>query len=93
MMNRKGRPGAYFFALFPGCGQMYLGFMKQGVSLLVWFFGIIFMVSWMRLGPIAYLLPIIWQYSFFDAINKNALSDEAFSRLEDRYLLFLMSLS
>ncbi|MEG2570604.1 MAG: hypothetical protein RSA70_04130, partial [Clostridia bacterium] len=37
--------------------------------------------------------PVIWFYSFFDALNKMSLTDEEFYSLEDKYLLPFDSMS
>ena len=38
-------------------------------------------------------LPILWFYSFFDAINKNSLCDEDFYALKDDYCFHLEEIS
>lgn len=65
---------------------MFLGFTKEGVSLMGIFFGTLALASWLQLDAVVYLLPVIWFYAFFDALNKNSLSDEEFQQLEDHYL-------
>ena len=50
-----------------GCGQMYQGYMKRGVSLLLSFFLVIFVSTYFYLGTLALFLPVIWLYSFFDS--------------------------
>ena len=50
-----------------GCGQMYQGYMKRGVSLLLSFFLVIFASTYFYLGTLALFLPVIWLYAFFDS--------------------------
>ena len=50
-----------------GCGQMYQGYMKRGVSLLLSFFLVIFVSTYFYLGTLALFLPVIWLYAFFDS--------------------------
>ena len=50
-----------------GCGQMYQGYMKRGVSLLLSFFLVIFVSTYFFLGTLALFLPVIWLYAFFDS--------------------------
>ena len=73
-MNRN-RFLAFLFSLVPGCGLMYLGYMKKGLQFMATFaaagfiggflleyfdwFGILFFVT----------LPIIWFYQMFDAMH------------------------
>ena len=50
-----------------GCGQMYQGYMKRGVSLLLSFFLVIFVSTYFYLWTLALFLPVIWLYAFFDS--------------------------
>ena len=50
-----------------GCGQMYQGYMKRGVSLLLSFFLVIFVSTYFYLGTLALFLPVIWLYAFCDS--------------------------
>lgn len=86
-MQRK-RNGflTFCFSCLPGAGQMFLGFFKEGVSLMAVFFGVCLLVSWLSIDPLLFIIPIIWFYSFFDALNKNSLPDSDFEQLEDHYL-------
>ena len=62
-------------ALVPGGGQMYLGEMDRGLPLAVFFFGWLTFVGFLAAGvaggfiTLWGLLPIIWVYSFFDALE------------------------
>ena len=68
---------------------MYMGFMKMGLSLMTMFFFIIFLSSFLSIGPILFVAPLIWFYSFFDCLNKRYATDEEFLLLEDKYLFSL----
>lgn len=85
-MKKKNGFLTFCFSCFPGAGQMFLGFNKEGVSLMGSFFLLLALSSWLQLDAIVFLLPVIWFYAFFDAMNKNSLSDEEFQKLEDHYL-------
>ena len=76
-------------SLLPGAGEMYMGFMKMGLSLMSMFFGIIVAASIFELGPLAVLAVIAWFYSFFHVHNLAGLSDEEFYAVEDEYLFHL----
>lgn len=52
-----------------GCGQMYQGYMKRGLSLLLGFFLIIAVAGFLMLGPLAFFTPVVWLYAFFDSYN------------------------
>lgn len=73
-------------ALVPGCGQMYQGFMKRGLSLLFWFFAVIAVAAMLNLGILCLLLPIIWLYSFFDSFNLRNLTDDQKMALGDFFI-------
>lgn len=65
---------------------MFLGFMKRGVGLMGLFFGIMGLASCFHCDFLLFFVPIIWFYSFFDAMNKNALSNEELNELPDHFL-------
>jgi hypothetical protein len=80
----------FIFAWGPGCGQMYQGYMKRGVSLMAWFFAVIGLGLLLRdqlLFPALWVaLPIIWAYSFFDTFNLRALSPEQRAAMPDFFI-------
>ena len=57
-------------AFIPGAGQMYQGYMKRGLSLIL-MACCIGMVSSL-LNPVMLLLVVVWMYSFFDTFNLRA---------------------
>lgn len=68
----RRKPISSFFtfccALVPGCGQMYLGLMKRGFSLMASFFGLIYLtaqVSWV----FSFAFISLWFFSFFDTFS------------------------
>lgn len=86
MINKKSRFLTFIFSMLPGAGHMYIGFMKTGLSLMAIFFFDIFLSSWLDIGPLLFVLPLIWFYSFFDCLNKVNSNEEQLMLLEDRYL-------
>lgn len=91
MIRKKNGFLTFIFSLIPGAGEMYMGFMKQGVSLMTLFFGILFLYStvFYTLDILAAILPVIWAYSFFHVHNLRAMPDELFYAQEDNYLFNL----
>lgn len=85
MTHKKGKFMTFLFALIPGAGQMYMGFMKMGVSLMATFATILLVGGWLNIPAFFILAPIVWFYSFFDAINRASLDKEEFYTLEDHY--------
>ena len=88
MIRKKSSFLTFAFSLIPGAGQMYMGFMKRGVSLMSSFFLFIFLGAWLQLGLVLLVLPIIWFYSFFDTHNLHSTPDDEFYTLEDDYILY-----
>ena len=68
-MRSKSGFFTFCFGLVPGMGQMYLGYMKRGVSLMLMFCGIIFVSALLNIGLLCIVLPVIWAYALFDALN------------------------
>ena len=71
-MQRKSGFLTFCFACLPGAGEMYLGYMKRGLSVMIAFWGLIFVASLLNMGILGILAPIIWAYSFFDTFNLRA---------------------
>lgn len=58
------------FAFIPGAGQMYQGYMKRGLSLML--MCCVISVLAMLFSPIAFFLLLVFMYSFFDTLNLRA---------------------
>lgn len=86
MKHKKSEFWTFCFSCIPGAGQMFLGFAKEGVSLMIVFFFLFSLGSWCNLDAVIFLAPVVWFYAFFDAMNKNSLPDEQFEQLEDHFL-------
>lgn len=85
-MMKKNNFLTFCFAFIPGAGQMYLGMMKRGVSLML-AFSLISMVAGVLYLPILMVfLPVLWFYSFFDTFNSKNLPLE--QRLAQDAFLF-----
>lgn len=68
-MTRKNSFLLFLSACIPGCGQMYQGYMKRGVSIMSTFALITGLAAWLYFGQLALALPVLWLYSFFDTYN------------------------
>ena len=75
---RKNKFLTFLFSVVPGCGHMYLGYMKRGVEYMAMFAASVYLAtvfiftgySMDFLGSIyLFLLPIIWLYQMFDAMH------------------------
>ena len=88
---RKQKHGfwVFIFSLIPGAGEMYMGFKKQGISIMLLFWGVIALASLSGMGWLAMFLPVVWFYSFFNVHNLKSLSEEEFYSIEDNYVLHM----
>ena len=72
MYKRKSKFWTFAFSFVPGVGHMYLGLQRQGVQIMLLFFGAIFALTVLQNGLLGIFLPVIWFYSMFDAMSKVA---------------------
>ena len=84
--KKKNRFFTFIFSLLPGAAEMYMGFMKNGFSLMLLFFVSISPI--LIYGGLDFLMPIgvaIWFYGFFHARNYAGMDDQSFEAMEDNY--------
>lgn len=86
MKLKKNSFFAFCFSLIPGAAHMYMGFMKQGMSIMILLTIDIAVAAMLGLSVLTVVIPIIWFYAFFDAHHKRALPEEEFKNLEDKSL-------
>ncbi|KOS69763.1 multi-TM2 domain-containing protein [Lysinibacillus contaminans] len=79
--GKKSKTLATLLSIFPGAGHMYLGLQKRGLQLMAAFLLGIYILDILRLSLFLFLIPIIWFYSFFDALQKVSMHGE--EELED----------
>ncbi|MFA9375189.1 MAG: hypothetical protein ACERKZ_00400 [Lachnotalea sp.] len=85
MTKQKKGFWTFIFSFIPGAGEMHMGFMKQGISIMVVFWMCIGLASFLNMGPLLYGLPLLWFYSFFNVHNLRSLTEEEFYSIEDEY--------
>lgn len=59
----------FCFSFIPGAGQMYQGYMKRGVSLMLLFAIVVGIMAVVPIPLFAIPLPVIYAFSFFDTFN------------------------
>ena len=69
MTRKKSGFLTFCFSLIPGAGEMYMGFMKLGISIMAVFWLLIFLAAFFGMGPLLFILPILWVYSFLNVPN------------------------
>lgn len=93
MQKQKRGFWLFIFSLIPGAGEMYMGFKKQGISIMFLFWGVFAIGACTGMDWLVCLIPIIWFYSFFNVHNLKSLSEEEFYSIEDSYLLHMDELA
>lgn len=86
MTRKKSGFFTFCFSLIPGAGEMYMGFFKQGISLMMLFSAITVITGYLNMDYLMMFQPVIWFYSFFHVHNLKALPDDEFYALEDDFL-------
>lgn len=79
--EKKSKAIATILSIFPGAGHMYLGLQKRGLQFMASFLLAIYILDVLRLSLFLFLIPIIWFYSFFDALQQASKSE--YEELED----------
>lgn len=93
MQKQKRGFWLFIFSLIPGAGEMYMGFKKQGLSIMLLFWGVFAVGSFTGMDWLIFLIPIIWFYSFFNVHNLKSLSEEEFYSIEDSYVFHMDELA
>jgi TM2 domain-containing membrane protein YozV len=86
MKKKKSKFWLGVFSLVPGAGEMYLGFMKMGVSLMLMCGLAIALMAMTDIMALSVIVVTIYIYSFFHANNLGRMNDQAFQEMEDCYL-------
>lgn len=65
----RSKSWALIFSVLPGGGHLYWGLKQEGLQLMGAFFLALFLLDWLHLSIFLFALPLIWFYSFFDALQ------------------------
>ena len=88
MRQKRGKFTTFLCSLIPGAAEMYMGFMKKGISLMAIFILCFVVPSVLRVSDVFILFAVlVWFYSFFHARNLAACKEEEFQQLSDEYVL------
>lgn len=87
MRYKKNGFFCFLFSFMPGAAEMYLGFMRCGISIMALFF-VSFMIPMMLgLSDVFILVPtLIWFYAFFHARHYSHADEATLLGLEDTYI-------
>ena len=87
MRQKRGKVMTFLCSLMPGAAEMYMGFMKQGISLMAVFILCFVIPSVLRVSDVFILFAVlVWFYGFFHARNLTSCNDELFRELPDEYV-------
>lgn len=85
--QKKNKFFTFMFSFIPGAAEMYMGFMKRGISLMALFLVcLVIPLSTRLFEALALSSVLVWVYSFFHARNLAALPTELFDALEDHFV-------
>lgn len=88
MRRKKNGFFTFIWSFMPGAAEMYMGFMKCGLSLMVLFLGgfaLLFATNYIR--DVMLLIPVlVWFYSFFHARNLAACPEEMLQSMDDDFI-------
>ena len=89
MKRRKNGFWTFVFSFLPGCAEMYMGFMKMGLSLMTVFFGIFALANWAGSSILMFASVVVWFYGFFHARNMAVMDDAQLQATPDEYLFHI----
>lgn len=84
--KKKNRYYTFMLSFIPGAAEMYMGFMKKGLSLMALFFVCLFGTRYMIGQILVFGAILVWFYSFFHARNLMAYDEDIFMELEDDFI-------
>ena len=87
MKKKRNKFFTWLCSFLPGAAEMYMGFMKYGVSLMGLFFLSIMIPSVLRLSDVFIMIAaLVWFYGFFHARSLAAYDDGPLYELQDRFI-------
>ena len=84
--SKKSRFFNFIFAFCPGASEMYMGFMKNGFSILAIFLATCCIVGPLRADFLLAAAVLIYCFGFFHARNIAHMDDATFAAYEDKYV-------
>ena len=81
--KKKNRFFTFIFSCMPGAGEMYMGFMNRGVSMMLLFVLTIVISVWLEQAVLMAICIVEWFFSFFYVNHIASLNDEEFAMVKD----------
>lgn len=88
-MNKKNKILFFLFSLIPGAAHMYIGLVKRGLVIMLALVAGAGLAMMADTPAFLLVLPVLWFYSFFDALNKYHLPEDKLAKVQDDFLFFL----
>ena len=87
MKRKKNGFFTFIWSFMPGAAEMYMGFMKCGLSLMTLFLASIMLPMMIYSNNALLFVPaLIWFYSFFHARNLASCTEEMLQTMEDDFI-------
>ena len=87
MRRKRGKKTTFLCSLMPGAAEMYMGFMKKGISMMTIFILCFVVPVVLRVSDVFILFAVlVWCYSFFHARNLAVCSEEELLAIPDEYI-------
>lgn len=83
MKQKRNGFFTFIFSFMPGAVEMYMGFMKSGLSIMALFFGSIFISISCNLDSLLLFVALVWFFGFFHARSLAAHPAQAIQSLPD----------
>ena len=84
--TKKNNFFTFIFSFCPGAAEMYMGFMKNGFSIMALFFFACGILMFSSFDFVAAVSALLWFYGFFHARNIAKMDDESFNNFKDVYV-------
>lgn len=85
--KKKSMAFTFICSFLPGAAEMYMGFMKMGLSLMAIFFASFMIPAVFNASDVFICVAfLVWFYGFFHARNIAAVDDAAFFMIEDQFI-------
>lgn len=84
--QKKNKFFTWVISFMPGAAEMYMGFMKKGISMMRIFLLCIAITELFNMELFVFAAFLVWCYSFFHARNVAASEEDVFLTLQDNYI-------
>ncbi|SDX28156.1 hypothetical protein [Paenibacillus sp. CF384] len=81
--GKRSRWLSTVLSILPGAGHMYLGLQKRGLQLMAGFLLSIYLLDVLQLSLFLFMVPLLWCFSFFDALQQQSRLNNGDGQLED----------